>query len=159
MPDDAEYIPRTPSMGDDAGFIPRTPSVPGPPPPEPEPDHEHSDVYVRGLVYFFVAMAFSGVALHFLFLMLFRIYTGHELPSHAAQAEVSVQETTGFSRAPAPRLQVVPANDMANWRAYEQHELDTYGWVDRGTGVVRIPIDEAIKLTAQRLGKPERRPP
>ena len=33
--------------------------------------------------------------------------------------------------------------------------LDSYGWVDKNAGVVRIPIDEAMKLTLER-GLPAR---
>jgi hypothetical protein len=33
--------------------------------------------------------------------------------------------------------------------------LDNYGWVDKNAGIVRIPIDEAIRLTLQR-GLPTR---
>ena len=40
-------------------------------------------------------------------------------------------------------------------RAAEQQVLTTYGWVDRNAGVVRIPIDEAMKLAIQR-GLPAR---
>ena len=28
--------------------------------------------------------------------------------------------------------------------------LDSYGWVDKDAGVVRIPIEEAMKLTVER---------
>jgi len=37
----------------------------------------------------------------------------------------------------------------------EQRTLTTYGWVDRNAGIVRIPIDEAMRLTTQR-GLPAR---
>ena len=36
--------------------------------------------------------------------------------------------------------------------------LDSYGWVDKNAGIVRIPIDEAMKLTLQR-GLPTRQEP
>ena len=34
--------------------------------------------------------------------------------------------------------------------------LDGYRWVDRNNGIVRIPVDDAMKLTLQR-GLPSRR--
>jgi hypothetical protein len=51
---------------------------------------------------------------------------------------------------PEPRLQVDPAADIEKLRATEQAVLDGYGWVDRGQGTVRIPIDRAMTLFAER---------
>ena len=35
---------------------------------------------------------------------------------------------------------------LAELRAAEASELESYGWVDQGKGVVRLPITEAMKL-------------
>ena len=51
---------------------------------------------------------------------------------------------------PAPRLQTLPAQDLAAVRAEEDRTLTTYGWVDEQAGIVRIPIDEAMKILAER---------
>lgn len=47
-----------------------------------------------------------------------------------------------------PRLEIDPAADLAAFRSQQQHELTSYGWVDRANGVVRIPIGQAIKDVA-----------
>lgn len=57
---------------------------------------------------------------------------------------------------PEPKLQVRPRDDLKALRAEEDALLDHYGWVDRKSGVVRIPIERAIELTAER-GLPARR--
>ena len=36
---------------------------------------------------------------------------------------------------------------LADLRATEASELDSYGWVDQAKGVARLPINEAMKLT------------
>ena len=36
---------------------------------------------------------------------------------------------------------------LADLRAAEASELDSYGWVDQAKGVVRLPITEAMQLT------------
>lgn len=46
---------------------------------------------------------------------------------------------------PAPLLQTAPAADLRALRAEEAARLDSYGWVDRDTGVVHIPIGQAMK--------------
>jgi hypothetical protein len=56
---------------------------------------------------------------------------------------------------PQPRLQTDPHGDLLKLREAEDHILNTYGWVDRNAGVVRIPIEQAMKLTVAR-GLPSR---
>jgi hypothetical protein len=56
---------------------------------------------------------------------------------------------------PSPRLQTSPVRDMDAFRAAEDRVLSSYGWVDRNAGVVRIPIDRAMDIVAQR-GLPAR---
>jgi hypothetical protein len=51
---------------------------------------------------------------------------------------------------PEPRLQRAPQADLAQVRRQERERLTTYAWVDRQAGVVRIPIDRAMELYAQR---------
>jgi hypothetical protein len=58
---------------------------------------------------------------------------------------------------PEPRLQTTPRVDLQQLRAREEEKLGTYQWVDRSAGIVRIPIDQAIKLTLER-GLPAKTP-
>ncbi len=55
-----------------------------------------------------------------------------------------------FQAPPAPTLQISPEADLARFRAAEQERLTTYGWVDREHGIIHIPIDEAMRQTAQK---------
>lgn len=60
---------------------------------------------------------------------------------------------TGPSDAPRgesakPALQINTPADLAAHRAAEQHELTSYGWVDRQAGVVHTPIDQAMRDVA-----------
>jgi len=57
---------------------------------------------------------------------------------------------------PAPRLQADPLGDMQALRAREREQLEGYAWVDRQAGVVRIPIERAMELLAERRGKEPR---
>ncbi len=41
-------------------------------------------------------------------------------------------------------------------RAAEEKILHSYGWIDQQKGIVRIPIERAMELTAQR-GLPARK--
>lgn len=59
---------------------------------------------------------------------------------------------------PEPRLQVKPPLDRAKIEAVEEAALDRYEWIDPKSGLVRIPIDRAIDLLAER-GLPARPAP
>jgi hypothetical protein len=49
---------------------------------------------------------------------------------------------------PAPRLQSNPAADLLAFEKQERSQLNSYGWVDKQKGIVRIPIDEAMRRIA-----------
>jgi hypothetical protein len=51
---------------------------------------------------------------------------------------------------PEPRLQVSPSQDLQATQREAQRSLQTYGWVDEDKGIVRIPIDEAMRLLVER---------
>src|SRR5688572_31600146 len=57
----------------------------------------------------------------------------------------------------APRLQQFPVNEHYEFRQHEDAVLQKYGWVDKETGVVRLPIADAMKLAVER-GLPARAP-
>jgi hypothetical protein len=58
--------------------------------------------------------------------------------------------------APPPRLQIDVARDLVEMRAQEDAILQSYDWSDRRNGVIRIPIDVAMRLTVER-GLPVRK--
>jgi hypothetical protein len=60
---------------------------------------------------------------------------------------------------PEPRLQGSPAQDLITFRAKEDWELTHYYWLDKNKGVVAIPIEQAIEMTAQRGIPPQKTPP
>jgi len=52
--------------------------------------------------------------------------------------------------APNPALQPSPRLDLRKWREEEDEAMNSYGWVDRKKGIVRIPVDRAMDLIAQK---------
>src|SRR5262249_10127123 len=51
---------------------------------------------------------------------------------------------------PPPHLQTGPALDLSAFREQEDRILGTYGWVDKEKEVVRIPIEDAMRLVVSR---------
>lgn len=60
-----------------------------------------------------------------------------------------------LQRFPRPNLQVNPRDELLALEARDDAVLHSYGWVDREAGVVRIPIERAMELVAER-GLPTR---
>ncbi len=56
---------------------------------------------------------------------------------------------------PEPSLQVRPADELAEHRRRGRELLETHAWLDREHGVVRIPIERAMRLVVER-GLPHR---
>lgn len=70
------------------------------------------------------------------------------LPSSPELQNKMAEITQSF---PTPRVQTDDGNeDIANLHAREDLLLDHYTWVDQSKGQVRIPIDRAMELIAQR---------
>jgi hypothetical protein len=118
-----------------------------------EVHHEQSDVNIRGIFAFAAVLLVSAVVIHVAVWVLFRYFDTRLGRERTPQFPLAIAQENRLP--PEPRLQVNPRQDLADLREKEQQTLDTYGWVDRNAGVVRIPIDEAIKFTLQR-GLPAR---
>jgi len=119
----------------------------------PEVHHEESDVDIRGILAFGVGLFVVAVFIHFAVWVLFRYFDSREARQAAPQYPLAAAQ--GSRVPPEPRLQTNPRQDLADLRAREEETLATYGWVDRNAGVVRIPIDEAVRKTLER-GLPAR---
>jgi hypothetical protein len=50
---------------------------------------------------------------------------------------------------PGPRLQSDPVQEMESMRQAEEETLHSYAWIDRESGIARIPIDRAIDILAR----------
>jgi hypothetical protein len=113
--------------------------------------HETRDVNARRLLQLGLALA-TVIGLVLVVGVLFFDYLERSTARGAPQSPL----LTTSDRPPSPRLQVDPQLDLLQKRAQEDAVLNSYGWVDRATGTVRMPIERAIELTAQR-GLPVRK--
>lgn len=121
----------------------------------PEVHHETSDVNIRAILVFAAGLIAAAVVIHLLVWGLFRYFEAREARQPQVSYPLAVQQERRLP--PEPRLQTNPREDLRELRDAEDQVLTTYGWVDRNGGVVRIPIDEAMRLVIQR-GLPARPP-
>ncbi len=113
---------------------------------EPNARHEHRDVDAWMVGKFGIALVLLCIMASGLLLALFRYFQS---------AEGGLPRSATVRLPPAPALETNPVQDLQAIRGAEDQVLNSYGWVDREKGVVRIPIARAIDLLTQR-GLPSR---
>jgi hypothetical protein len=123
---------------------------------DPQAHHESSDVNIRAIFGFALGLLVTGIIIHLLVWVLFQYFTARE--GRASPPAFPLAVTQGTRLPPEPRLQTNPRQDLSDLRAREDQLLSSYGWVDKNAGLVRIPIDQAMKLTVER-GLPSREEP
>jgi hypothetical protein len=112
--------------------------------------HEERDVNVRRLLQLGAGLGGTVVLSLLAMGLLFRFYDTHESRGPALSPLVVRPDIP-----PKPRLQVYEHVDLERKLQGDQKMLNSYGWVDRKSGTVRIPIDRAMQLLAER-GLPSR---
>ena len=110
--------------------------------PEGSTRYEERDVAMRPIVVAAVALLLVIVAAFALMRALDLGLRGRESDRSATPSPLA--ETYGRHEPPAPRLQNDPRRDLATLRAREQALLDGYGWIDRPSGRVHIPVAQAM---------------
>ena len=123
-------------------------NYPNEPESNPTVAHEETDADTRAITQFGIALALVLVLSQLGLWWLFNSFTRRESKlSPPVSALVRAQAPT---EPPEPRLQANPQADMRTMREREETVLNHYGWVDPNRGVVRIPIDRALDLVAER---------
>ncbi|HUB32112.1 MAG TPA: hypothetical protein VMA31_03750 [Bryobacteraceae bacterium] len=116
--------------------------------------HEKSDVDVSALLRFGIGLAALAVVSFVLIWVFYRVLEG----AHGGPVPPTGLNITATALPPEPRLQETPISDLKQMLDAQDKLLHTYGWVDRQHGIVRVPIDRAIDMLAQR-GLPSRATP
>ena len=110
------------------------------------PGHELSDLNPKSIALFAVALAVI-IALVF-----GTVYVMSQLFLKAAVRSQTTPSPLSYTGEPAPEpsLEVNPGRDLKTMRAEEDKILKSYAWIDQEKNTVRIPIDRAIDILAER---------
>jgi hypothetical protein len=123
---------------------------------------EREDLSAAGVLYFIVGVAALGLVA---FLLMVGFYKFLDERAGEAQPEVSPLATNvpkdtrnlaeGYKdylkdNFPAPRLEIDERTELNDDRIAEEEKLNSYGYVDDNHVTVRIPIERAMDLIAQR---------
>ena len=113
---------------------------------------EKRDVNIKGLFQF----AFWMAVVLFVTLVGMRLAFDTFKKDQPLGATMSPMVTTKDRMIPPrPLLQVLPHQELVEYCAAQQQEVNTYGWVNQPSGVVSIPVDRAMELILSR-GLPAR---
>jgi len=107
--------------------------------------HETTDASIRPIVLTGVALAIVAAVVLAISIGLFRFFVDRpapEPPNPMASANDILP--------PEPHIEDHPASELQQLRQHEDYVLSTYGWADKNTGAVRIPIERAMELQLQR---------
>ena len=117
-----------------------------PPTEAPPVGHETKDVSIRGVLWLAAATAAGIVAAYLLtegLMGYLQTVAERDDPQLSPLAEERIEP-------PAPRLQNAPIADFHQFNESQNDVLDSYGWVDKQQGVVRIPVSRAMDLVMER---------
>jgi len=121
--------------------------------------YERQDIGAAGVLYFLLGLAVAGFLVYFI---VDGLYHFLDKRSEAEQAPVNPlvtnapQDTRRIpkdypqSAFPNPKLEEDERGQLNGIRLKEEQTLSTYDYIDKNAGTVRIPIDRAMDLIAQR---------
>ncbi|HLY41774.1 MAG TPA: hypothetical protein VKR52_11195 [Terracidiphilus sp.] len=156
-----------PSHDHDEGFL----SSHGPEKVDASAGYEKTDVQTTGIVVFLAALAIFVAVCGVLTYGLGKLFNSHmdkedgptskwattvdirslgNLPNSPEMQQKVAQLT---EKMPTPRLQADNGDGAVDLAALHEREnllLDNYSWIDQSKGTVRIPIERAMELIAQR---------
>lgn len=101
------------------------------------PDYERSDADPRLIC----LLALGGAA----FLVLAPVILSAVYPLARHEPLARAPESI-----PGPRLQIDPGKDLRASSAAASARLSSYGWIHQPGGILHLPIDRAMRLTAER---------
>src|SRR3981189_2569739 len=127
---------------------------------QPKIDHdgfEQEDLSSRSALYFLAGLVLVCLVVYLIVFGMYRFLdsyaTAHQppmTPMVTPEADTRAVTPQNAETFPQPRLE---ENERTQFRSFiedQDRKLATYDWVDKDRGTVRIPIDRAMELIAQR---------
>lgn len=111
----------------------------------PEDRHERTDAKLAVAVWFGIGVVvLTGGALFGMYALFESLETAADERDQVALVTEGAVETDLGEQPPSP------AEQLQDLREYEQSTLESYQWVDRTKGTVRIPIEKAMEIIVER---------
>ena len=124
---------------------------------------EKEDMSPLGIFYFMAGLAIVVVVIYFILVGMYRFLDAydrtHQAPVNPMAIKTGIDPQTMSSKEirdkaeatfPKPVLEYSEQTQFVKELATQDETLASYDWVDQKAGIVRIPIDRAIDLVAER---------
>jgi hypothetical protein len=116
-----------------------------PPPGGYEKTDAHAGATYRAGLYILGTMVLTALVLVPMYRLLGRAEERAQPPAAGVRRPDAVAPAGQF-----PRLLESEPAFLAAFRAQEQALLASYGWVEKDKGIARIPVEEAMRIVAER---------
>jgi hypothetical protein len=124
---------------------------PGQMPHHKDVSFEPSDVHTKTIYIYLLSLAVSVMATFFICIYIERVAMKYSLDSETQMAPSRAAMGSEYRvLPPEPRLQTDPQQDLRNMRKEAYDANESYGWVDKNSGVAQIPVSEAMKIIVER---------
>ncbi len=112
---------------------------------------EPTDVKLRPILVFTIGLVVAIVVVYLIVTAMFRIFATEAADRDTSAGVPLALQAPGTVEhlPPEPRIQANPAADLKTLRQKEDALLGSYSWVDERAGIVRIPIEQAMKLVLE----------
>ncbi len=126
---------------------------------------EASDVQVRTIYCYLVALGLAALAAFFVSIFILKFLTSFVSQSEAPPPPSRLELGEKYHKYPdEPRLQGVPGHDtdpqqdLRDKVAIDNEANEKTEWVDKNSGIAQIPVQDAMKIIAEK-GLPAITPP
>jgi hypothetical protein len=123
-----------------------------------EVGYEHRDLSARAVYTFLICLGVLTVLIIFMLRGVYSFLDSYERNHQAPPSPLAAKPPDDprkvppdvRSQFPEPRLEVDERGQLTGFVLDQEKALHSYGYVDQQAGVVRIPIERAMQLVAQR---------
>ena len=110
--------------------------------------HEVGDVQLKPIYNFLIGLTLLSVVSFVVVYVVFQLFAGYK--SRTSEKLTPMAQRQVGQLPPEPRLQVDALKEWVVFKAEQDSVVATYGWVDKGKGVVRLPLDRALEVMAEK---------
>ncbi len=112
--------------------------------------YEHTDAAIGPVAKFLFWLFVAALLTHLGLAGVYKLLIDQGIRQEASERQYPLAAGEEPRLPPVPRLQQYPPQELRTFTAEERNHLESYGWENKASGTVRIPIEEAMKLTVER---------
>ena len=108
--------------------------------------HEIGDIPLKPVFNFLIGLTLLSVVSFAIVYGVFLFFAAYKARTSAKPPPMAARQAGQLP--PQPRLQVDALKEWVVFKAEQDSLVATYGWVDKGRGLVRLPQDRALEIMA-----------